>query len=73
MSNEAIIKELQNLNKVINDIKDSQLADFYKIRTTPTEVLQAQLRVYANDYIMENGALSSALRLAADTIEALVK
>ena len=72
MSNEAIINELRNLKKVIDDIKDSQAADFYKIRTTPTEVLQAQLRVYANDYDMENGALSSALRLAADTIELLL-
>jgi predicted component of type VI protein secretion system len=73
MSNEAIIKELRNLNKVIDEIMESQLTGIpFNLMTTPPEALPTQLRVFAYDYAMENGALSSALRLAADTIETLL-
>ena len=82
MSNEAIIKELQNLNKVIDQIIPNPFNDLpqplialllSRLQKAPTMSLPAQLRDYGNDYAMENGALSSALYLAADTIEALIK
>lgn len=72
MSNEAIIKELRNLNKVIDEIMESQLTGIpFRSMTTPTEALTTQLRVFAYDYAMENGALSTALYLAAAKIEEL--
>ena len=82
MSNEAIIKELQNLNKVIDQIIPNPLKDLpqpliglllSRLQKAPNMALPAQLRDYGNDYAFENGALSSALYLAADTIEALIK
>lgn len=75
MSNEAIIKELRNLNKVIDEIVESQLTGIPRRETKPTEPyyqLAAKLRDYGNDYAMENGGLTSVLYLAADIIEALL-
>ena len=73
MSNEAIIKELENLKKVIDEITESQLTGIpFRLMTTPPEALPSQLRVFAYDYAMENGALSTALNSAADTIETLL-
>lgn len=72
MSNEAITKELQNLKWVIDEIMSSRLKDKYLLRATSTEALPKQLRAFAYDYAMENGALSTALNSAADTIETLL-
>jgi hypothetical protein len=74
MNNEAIIKELENLKKVIDEITESQLTGIpFPLMPTLGETLPSQLRVFAYDYAMENGALSSALYLAADVIEAYIK
>jgi hypothetical protein len=81
MSNEAIIKELRNLNKVIDELLPSPLRTLPQplialllspLQKAPTTAFAAELRDYGNDYAMENGKLSSALYLAADTIETLL-
>ena len=81
MSNEAVIKELRNLNKVIDQILPNPLKDLpqpliglllSRLQKAPTTAFAAELRDYGNDYAMENGKLSSALYLAADTIETLL-
>lgn len=70
MSNEAIVKELQNLLNVANTYK---LPPTFLVKTPEQyRALTAKLRDYGNDYAMENGGLSSALYLAADVIELLL-
>lgn len=82
MSNEAVIKELQNLYRVIDEIIPNPLTNLPQslidvllspLQQAPNFALAAKLRDFGNDYAMENGALSSALYLAADTIEAYIK
>jgi len=72
MNNEAIVKELENLKKVIDEITPKLTGIPFRLMTTPPDALPSQLRVFAYDYAMENGALSTALRLAADVIETLL-
>jgi hypothetical protein len=70
MSNEAIIKELENLLHVANTYK---LPPTFLVKTPEQYyALTAKLRDYGNDYAMENGGLTSALYLAADIIELLL-
>ena len=71
MSNEAVIKELQNLLELVDKYK-LPASSFIKT-SEQYYALTAKLRDYGNDYAMENGGLTSALYLAADTIEALIK
>ena len=70
MTNEAIVKELQNLLELVDKYK---LPASSCIKTSEQSyALTAKLRDYGNDYAMENGGLTSALYLAADVIELLL-
>ena len=70
MTNEAIVKELQNLIDLVDKYK-LPASSFIK-DMDHYYALTAKLRDFGNDYAMENGGLTSALYLAADVIELLL-